>query len=124
MRILLIDDSDSVRTLTRIILERGGHEVVEADGGREGLLLYPVSGADVVVTDLFMPGTDGVEVICGIRRECPDARVIAVSGGGCDGGLDMLPMARMLGADAILDKPFKPAEMLAAVERVTRPAAV
>src|SRR5688572_234064 len=85
-RILVIDDDEQVRALLYEILDRAGFKVVEATNGVEGLKLYRAQPADLVITDLIMPEKEGVETILELRREFPDVRVVAISGGGRNGG--------------------------------------
>jgi DNA-binding NtrC family response regulator len=120
MRVLLIDDNEDIRMFARHILEAAGFEVVEAADGDKGIRLFRSGGADAVVTDLFMPGRDGLEVIKEISLVSPGVGIVASSGGGYGGQLDMLPIARHLGAIEILPKPFRPAQLLAAVEKALR----
>ncbi len=120
MRILVADDDERVRAALRAMLEAAGYEVVEAADGAEAVRAFRRAGADVVFCDLFMPGRDGLEVIGELRRQAPVVKVIATSGGGFGGTVDMLPAARMLGAAATLLKPFTRAEALAAIEEVLR----
>ena len=61
--ILVIDDQEPIRALLRAALEGDGHEVLEASNGHEGMALWRRERTDVVVTDLYMPETDGIEVI-------------------------------------------------------------
>ena len=117
MRVLLIDDDESVRRLGRAVLAGAGYEVAEASDGREGVELYLRLGADVVVTDLFMPGRDGLEVIRELVAASPGVRIVAVSGGAYAGRVDLLDAARHLGAAEVLPKPYRVAELLAAVGR-------
>jgi len=100
------------------MLETAGFTVIEAGDGIEGLHTFRRAGADVVVCDLFMPDCDGMQVIRELRPEFPGVKIIAISGGGLDGKLDLLPMALRAGADEILFKPFGPAALLAVVRRV------
>src|SRR4051812_43340071 len=95
MRVLLIEENDSVRATVFLLLETAGFEVVEACDAKEGLHLYRSVGADVVLTDLFMPGEDGLHVIRELRREFPGVKVVVMSGG-FGGKVNMLPIARML----------------------------
>ena len=101
-----------VRETFRVMLERAGCEVAEAGDGEEGIRAFRAGRPDVVVCDLFMPGRDGLELIRDLRREAPDARIVAMSGGGFGDTLDMLPVAQRLGA-AVLYKPFTQAAALA-----------
>lgn len=117
-RILVIDDEDAVRTATRRSLERAGHEVLEASDGEAGLQLLAQAGADLVVTDIFMPGQDGIVTVRRIRKEFPRVKVIAVSGGDSTGRMDLRRDAELLGAAMSLRKPFTPAELVGAVHAV------
>ena len=118
MRILVVDDSPVARIALRGMLESAGFTVVEAGDGNEGLRTFRRVSADVVLCDLFMPGCDGMEVIRELRREFPAARLIAMSGGGFDGKVDLLPASLRLGADAILYKPINQAALVTAVNQV------
>ena len=119
VRILLIEDDEFVRDAVRRMLEVLGHLVIEAADGRAALRLEDDQPADVILTDIYMPGMEGVETIREIRRRRPEAKVIAMSGGG--GGLgpaDSLRMARLLGAQRTLHKPFGREELQDALEKV------
>ncbi len=114
-RVLVIDDDDDTRRMLCDVLTRAGHEVATAADGRAGVARYRESRADVVITDIFMPESDGLETIRKIRCESPQARIIAISGGGRRSDFDYLPSALMLGAWRTMDKPFSPAQLLQAV---------
>ncbi len=114
-RVLVIDDDDDTRRMLCEVLTRAGHEVVAAADGRTGVARYRDSRADVVITDIFMPDSDGLETIREIRGEFLQARIIAISGGGRRSDFDYLPSALILGAWRTMDKPFSPAEILHAV---------
>ena len=120
-RILLIDDEDAVRKATRLILERAGHQVIEASDGKTGLKLLTDSGADLVITDIFMPGQDGIVTVRRMRKEFPGVKVLAISGGDSTGRLDLRKDAELLGAAASLRKPFSPADLLQAVRTLLDP---
>ena len=80
-RIIVIDDLEAVRGPVRRALETGGHEVLEASDGEMGLQLLADHGADLVITDIFMPGQDGIVTVRRIRREFPTVKMIVMSGG-------------------------------------------
>jgi len=67
---------------------------------------------------VIMPDKEGLETICEIRREWPDARIIAMSGGGRTSPDNYLKMARTMGAAEVLSKPFSNQDLLAAIEGV------
>ncbi len=115
-KILLIDDDDQVREALTQILERAGHEVVEASDGKFGLSLYESSSTDIVITDILMPDVGGIDTISLLRNQSPDVRIIAISGG--DVARDpetCLEYARRIGADQVLAKPVRKDELLASV---------
>lgn len=122
--ILLIDDDDLFRKVVRLMLERAGHTVTEALEGEDGLRHYRAQRFDVVITDLIMPGKEGLETIRELRALDPEVKIIAVSGGGRVDSRDYLPMARAFGAARILDKPFTDVALLQAIESLVsvRPA--
>jgi CheY-like chemotaxis protein len=117
MQILIIDDDGQIRRVLRTTLEQQGHQVAEADNGQAGLEAFRRQPCDLVMCDLFMPEKDGLETIRELLTEFPDVKVIAMSGGGHPDFPDFLPMARRFGAVAILDKPFRPRQVLDAVTK-------
>ena len=80
-QILIIDDEAPVRTFLRHTLEQVGHRVSEASDGRQGLEMLAGSRPDLVITDLFMPDTDGFAVIDFIRQENLVTKVITITAG-------------------------------------------
>jgi len=114
--ILVIEDDEQIRVLLRQILEREGHEVLEAPEGDKGLKIYRENLPDIVITDLLMPGKEGLETIRELREVNPDVRIIAVSGGGQISPDLYLDLARKLGAFLTLKKPFTRMEILGAVD--------
>jgi DNA-binding response OmpR family regulator len=116
--ILLIDDNAMVRETVNDMLASAGHGVEEASDGLSGLKKFAPGKYDVVISDIFMPGEDGIGTIRKIRREDSDVSIIAISGGG--GGEtadDVLRVTAKLGADCTLAKPFSRAQLLAAIDR-------
>ena len=117
MRVLLIEDDASVRRIVRKMLERGRHEVTEAENGRVGLDRLSDSAFDLVITDIVMPEMDGLETLIELRKHYPTLTVIAMSGGGRTGNTNFLESAETLGASAILQKPFTLDVLTAAIDR-------
>jgi len=115
-RILVIDDDELVRQTVRGILERAGHGVDEATDGSEGLLRATQLRPDLILTDILMPNQDGIEFILKLRKADPKAKIIAMSGGGSLQPVQLLVMAKELGADECLSKPFARAALLSKVE--------
>ncbi len=114
-RILLFDDDHDLRDVVRTILEEAGHEVRDAANGDAGVQMYRNDPADIVITDIRMPEKTGNEAIIELRSEFPEVKIIAISGGGSIGVETYMRVARKLGADAAIAKPFAPDELLSAV---------
>lgn len=118
---LLIDDDRFFAKLTATML--APCEVVIAKNGAEGLAFMKARLFDLLITDLLMPEKDGIETILEIRRADARLPILAISGGGRYGARsDLLGMARKLGANGALEKPFSKEELLAAVDRCLAPA--
>ena len=113
-RILVIEDDALLRRAIRVALEAAGYEVIEAGDGNAALRVYREHGADLLLVDLFIPEPDGLEVIRTVRAEVPDAKIIAMSGGGSL-KLDLLAAGEAFGASRTLWKPFVPDVLLSAV---------
>jgi CheY-like chemotaxis protein len=116
-RILVIDDELLIRDMLRTVLEAAGHEVIEAANGKEGVSLYRSNRADLVITDILMPEADGSVAIRQLKREFPDVKIIAMSGGGeIVGSETCLSVAQRVGALKVFEKPLPNDELLQAVQ--------
>ncbi len=105
-RILLVEDDPQVRTMMLETLGQEGYDVVEAHNGKEAIAMYKAAPADLVITDIIMPEQDGVETIHVLRRDFPDAKIIAISGGSANvRGEYLLGTADALGAVKTFKKP-------------------
>src|SRR5262245_44734139 len=104
-RILLIDDDHQIVALLTEVLTRHGHHVMAAADGRVGLRLVGEHHPELVITDIFLPEIDGLEVIWRLRDE-PGLKMIALSGGGQLGDLQFLQHARLFGAIRTMAKPL------------------
>jgi DNA-binding response OmpR family regulator len=113
--VLVIDDDRSTCDLIKHYLESQGFEVETAPDGREGIRRYHAHPADLVIVDIFMPHKDGIETIIDLRSQSPEARILAISGGGDMGGMEYLDYARVLGATNTLAKPFDRSSLINAV---------
>lgn len=100
------------------MLTEEGYEVVEARDGDAGMKQFRESPSDLVITDLIMPEKEGIETIIELRRDFPDVKIIAISGGGIIDAEKYLDMARGLGAHRIFEKLFGMTEMLDAVREL------
>jgi CheY-like chemotaxis protein len=112
--ILLVDDNASVRALLRRILEMEGYQVLEAADGAEAIEISGrvAGGIDLLLTDVKMPGMDGIELVEKVTAQRPSLRALYVSG---NGGLEEI-RSQLEGREFVA-KPFLPAEILRAVER-------
>jgi CheY-like chemotaxis protein len=115
--ILVVDDEDQIRRLIREVLEQAGYHVTEARDGMEALQQYRLAPADLVIMDILMPAQDGLETTTALRREFPNVKVIAITGGSdMIGILSFLDVAKMLGAHSTLQKPFEMKTLLDTVQ--------
>jgi CheY-like chemotaxis protein len=115
MQILLVDDDDLSRGTIHQMLERAGHQVTSTDRGSEALQMFEARRPDLVVTDLIMPDTDGLELIQALRKLEPMVKILAISGGGRVNANEYLNVARKFGALAVLAKPFSNQELKDAI---------
>ena len=114
--VLVVDDDADMRLTLKLALELAGYRVVEAANGREAIERQRAAPADIVITDIFMPDSDGFEAIDGLRRQFPATKVIVMSGGAQLTRRDYLPDAELIGADATLQKPFDIEKLLKTLE--------
>jgi DNA-binding response OmpR family regulator len=116
--ILIIDDDPAILRMMTRILRSAGHDPITAADGRDGLKVVAERGPDLVITDIIMPGMEGIETIIELRRVAPTIKILAMSGSHNTGLVDFLDAARKLGADSTLHKPFQKAELLEAVRAI------
>jgi DNA-binding response OmpR family regulator len=115
-RILVVDDDEGVRSLLTRKLGMVGHEVSTAESGVGAARLAKASHFDLMIIDIIMPDKDGVETIMEIRKtSSPGMKIIAMSGGGIASATDYLYIARQLGADATIAKPFDFDDLLSTI---------
>jgi CheY-like chemotaxis protein len=113
--ILIVDDESMVRDVLRRKLESCGYDVREAANGDEALRVLESATFDLVVTDIVMPGRDGLEMICYLRKQRPGVKVIAISAPSND---LFLQSAAGLGAARTFEKPLKLSELAAAIDEL------
>lgn len=114
-RVLLIDDEEGIRDTLQALVESLGHSCRIATNGDEALDVLRDEIADIVISDMVMPGKDGIQTCIAIRRLFPDTKIIAMSGKA--GGGSSLAAAERLGAIATLTKPFSRDELRFALDR-------
>jgi DNA-binding response OmpR family regulator len=118
IRILVVDDDFQMREMLGVILERKGYDVKTAPDGKAAMQLQSKKPFDIVITDIIMPEKEGLETISDLRRGYPQLKIIAISGGGRHRPEGYLELARQLGADRVLAKPFGSWEILGAVREL------
>lgn len=116
--ILVVDDDELIRDMIRGFLEARGHTVTEADDGRKAVQHLLATPANLCIIDVVMPNQEGLETIRKIRRAHPGMAMIAISGGGSIGNTSYLEAAAAFGAQATLQKPFSPRDLIEAVDRL------
>jgi len=115
--ILVVDDDPGIRRSLSRVFERRGHELLVAPDGDQGIRVWRERNADVVLLDIHMPEMNGIEVLVQLRGLAPDLPVIVMSGGDQTSRLDLLGDAQLLGAWALLRKPFTLDEVIEVVDR-------
>jgi len=126
-RVLVLDDELRMREVLREALTAAGYAVLTAGDGAAGIAIAAQARPDLVLTDIFMPGTDGLDAIRALRRQPAPPKIIAISGGwaavgrrlrGSPDDYSVLDDARRLGADAVLAKPIHLHVLLDTIEEV------
>jgi len=115
--VLVVDDDPTVCLVVQRLLERRGFAVSTASDGQSGLSRFAQLKPDLVIVDILMPGKEGIATILEMREAQPEARILAMTGGGTFAADEVLRIAELVGADNSLKKPFAPAELIATVER-------
>jgi two-component system chemotaxis response regulator CheY len=133
-KILVIDDNPDILELVSETLEEAGYQVKTANDGIEGVQIFKEYLPQLLITDITMPGKDGLEVIIELRDEFPDLMIMAISGN-YDSSISMkaakvfheredddpeyfLDAADELGADYVLEKPFSNKELIRIVKEL------
>jgi DNA-binding response OmpR family regulator len=117
-RILLIDDEEPIGIVFKDILQRAGYEVEAAADGAQGIIVQRENSADIIITDVVMPGMIGLKTILELRRTFPAVPIIAISGGGQIASGEYLSLATRFGAACTLMKPISAQELIAAVTSI------
>lgn len=115
--ILLIDDDDTLRAILRRALEQNGHSVCAVSDGRQALEQFD-SSVELILIDMLMPHMGGLETIDVLKKRAPSVPVIGMSGGGEIPAEDYLGVAKIIGADRTLVKPFDQSALLEAVNEL------
>lgn len=121
-KILIIDDSNSMRGILRSALLGGGFEVIEAANGQEALVTLDGQRVDLIITDVNMPGMDGISVVREIRRR-PRTKCIPVLILTTESTPELKQAGRVAGATGWIVKPFNPQQLWQVIARVLPPQA-
>ncbi len=105
--ILIVDDNEQVCGVLREAFERAGYLVTTAPDGNQGTLSYRENPTDLVILDILMPEKEGLETLIELRRDFPSIKVIAISGGSERAHVNLLDLAKRLGALHTVKKPFE-----------------
>ncbi len=116
-RILIADDEQQILDMIQDMLNLE-FEVYTAKNGSQVLKLMNRTDIDLLITDIFMPEKDGLEVIKAVAEKHPSVKIIAISGLGQQMGAYILKAADMLGASACLNKPFTKDELMSSINKV------
>ncbi len=117
-----MDDHEDTRGFVHAVLKGAGYEVESAEEGGEALALMANREADLLITDLFMPGLEGFETIGRCRSEFPNMAIMVISAGRIPlTKHDFLATAKLLGVAATLRKPFDADKLLDAVSQALKP---
>lgn len=117
-RILIIDDEPVIVQMLQRFFERNGFEVSSASDGAAGLDMQRRAPADLVITDILMPGKEGFETIREMRRMSPAVKIVAISGGGRNEPQTYLRFATTFGADRAFAKPLDLGQLLTAINEL------
>lgn len=117
-RILVIDDEEQICEMLHKKLESVGYEVEDAANGKDGIKLHKENPFDLIISDIFMPEKEGLETIRELRKEYPELKIIAITGGYSSGPEELLNVARMLGANYTFPKPFKLKEVVETINKL------
>ena len=115
--VLVIDDDPVFCRVVEGILENDGYAVESVGDAQSGISRFGETQPDLVIVDILMPGKEGIATILELREANPDARILAMTGGGNFAAGDVLRIAELLGADNSLKKPFEPTVLLDTVKR-------
>jgi CheY-like chemotaxis protein len=112
----MVDDEAGIRKLFKKHFESKGYQVTEAADGKEALARYRANPPDLLVTDIVMPEKEGIGLIMDLRKEFPDLKFIAISGGGLNASDAYLEIAKNLGALRTFEKPIDWAELAETID--------
>lgn len=116
--ILIVEDDNDLREMLKTTLLKRKYPVQEASNGMDAISKFKPALTDLVITDLIMPDEDGLKVIMRLKEMKPNLKIIAISGGGKAGPANYLSLARALGADIVLPKPFSINDLISKIDQL------
>jgi YesN/AraC family two-component response regulator len=116
--ILIVDDEPMIREGLKVSLDMEGHKTATAADGNEAMKMVGLTKPQLIITDIIMPESDGIEVICNVKESNPEIKILAISGGGRISAKDHLKIAKQLGATGILAKPFSTEELICEINKL------
>jgi CheY-like chemotaxis protein len=122
IKVCVIDDDDLVRQAVTSLLQSQGLEVIVASDGDAAMAVIGNQPPALIITDIMMPNRDGIEIVRDAKRRFPNTPILVMSGSSIAGDIDYLQLARKLGADAHIKKPFDHAAFLGCVNALLKSA--
>ena len=116
--ILIIDDEPIICEGLKVALEIEGHKIMTAKDGDEAMRIVEENKPHLIITDILMPERDGIEIIILIKKQFPQIKILAISGGGRISAQNYLNDAKYLGASSVLAKPFSTDELICMIQRL------
>lgn len=118
-KILVTDDSASIRSFIRGLLEEANYDVIEASDGKEGIEVFKKEGnIDLIVTDIYMPIKSGLELVVELKEEFKDLKIIVLSDGGKNNFSNELGVVEALGATHFMKKDLIKEQLVDLVNKV------
>ena len=116
--ILVVDGDGATRTVVRTLLEEAGHAVGEAQNGRDGLASMGRRVPDLVITEVYLEGMEGIEFLRAVRETWPSEPVLVMSSKARPGALAVFHVVDLLGVSGLLDKPIVRHQLIEAVREI------
>lgn len=118
IKILVVDDNETFLDMLSLYLIKNGYDVISSSDGKDALCQFSSHIPDIIITDIIMPEVDGIELLLSLRKNNPDVKVIAMSGGNRGYASAYLQMAEKLGANAVINKPFELVDLLKEIKNL------
>jgi len=117
--LLIVDDNAQIGASLVSLFQRGGFIAGSVRNGRSAIEYLVKQRVDILITDIFMPNGDGLELLYELYRRKITPRVVAMTGSADAGPIDLLHVASLMGAERTIRKPFEPGKLLELVREMT-----